>query len=183
MVPAPRGLMPAGALFTLPCMSGKWRGKPMRILLLMVSHVLVGALGFALGVYALPILIAPPAPGAEQVAQIAERASFRGEFTRDLQDSDALHWGEGAVSVGPDSIALMGELAPGPDYQLYLSPAFVETEADFQRLKGEMQHVGPVKTFDNFVVALPEDVDLTRYDTVIVWCETFGEFITAARYR
>ena len=42
--------------------------------------------------------------------------------------------------------------------------------------------VGPVKTFENFVVALPAGVDVTRYNSVVVWCESFGEFITAARY-
>ncbi|TNI64966.1 hypothetical protein CF133_22955, partial [Aeromonas salmonicida] len=93
------------------------------------------------------------------------------------------HWGEGEVSVGPDAITLMGRLAPGPDYQLYLSPTFVESEADFARLKGQMVRVGPVKTFDNFIVPLPPEVDPARYTSVIIWCESFGQFITAARYR
>ena len=65
----------------------------------------------------------------------------------------------------------------------YLSPTFVETEADFQRLKPSMLRVGDVKTFENFVVTLPAGVDLTKYAAVVVWCETFGEFITAARYQ
>ena len=155
----------------------------MRIFLLLVSHALAGAMGFALGIYALPLLIAPPSPTDEEVVELARQASFSGQFVRELADSDALHWGEGDVAVGPDAVVLMGSLAPGPDYQLYLSPQFVETEADFHRLKAGMRHVGPVKTFENFVVALPGDIDLSRYDTVIVWCETFGEFITAARYR
>ena len=30
---------------------------------------------------------------------------------------------------------------------------------------------------------LPPGTDLTRYDTVVIWCETFSQFITAARYR
>jgi hypothetical protein len=77
----------------------------------------------------------------------------------------------------------MGKLAPGPDYKLYLSPEFVETEADFARLKPQMLRVGKVKTFDNFLVPLPPGVDVTRYTTVIVWCESFGQFITAAKYR
>jgi hypothetical protein len=32
-------------------------------------------------------------------------------------------------------------------------------------------------------VPLPDGVDLADYDTVVVWCESFGEFITAASYR
>ena len=81
------------------------------------------------------------------------------------------------------SIALAGELAPGPDYKLYLSPEFVETEADFKQLKPGMVRVADVKTFKNFLVPLPEGVDPARYTTVIVWCETFSQFITAAKYR
>ncbi|MGD9833820.1 MAG: DM13 domain-containing protein, partial [Piscinibacter sp.] len=102
---------------------------------------------------------------------------------RDLEDSDALHWGEGVVSVGARSIGLVGELAPGPDYKLYLSPEFVETEAEFMRLKASMVRVGDVKTFKNFLVAVPESVDIAQYNTVIIWCEAFGQFITAAQYR
>ena len=155
----------------------------MKKLLLLVSHAAALAIGFALGVYALPILIAPPAPSAEEVGRIAAEANFKGAFRRDLKDSDALHWGEGEVSVGARAIALRGKVAPGPDYKLYLAPEFVETEADFMRLKPRMVRVGDVRTFENFVVAVPETVDVSRYNTVIVWCETFSQFITAAKYR
>ena len=155
----------------------------MRKLLLVGSHLLALAIGFALGVYTLPILIAPPAPSAAEVAVQAEKATYKGQFRRDLKDSDALHWGEGTVSVGRTSIALAGEVSPGPDYKLYLSPEFVETEADFKRLKPSMVRVGDVKTFKNFVVPVPEAVDPARYNSVVVWCETFSQFITAARYR
>ena len=108
---------------------------------------------------------------------------FTGQFRRDLKDSDFLHWGEGTVSVSATAISLMGKVAPGPDYRLYLSPEFVETEADFHRLKPRMARVGEVKTFENFIVPLPPGADPGAYNTVIVWCESFGQFITAAKYR
>lgn len=44
-----------------------------------------------------------------------------------------------------------------------------------------MINVGDVKTFDRFMVTLPQDLPLDNYTTVIVWCETFGEFITSAK--
>lgn len=154
-----------------------------RNLLLALSHLAVLAVGFGLGVYFLPILVAPPAPTAAEVSAQARQATFTGRFRRDLADSDPLHWGEGTVSIGPDAIALDGRLAPGPDYKLYLSPEFVETEADFLRLKPAMLRVGDVKTFENFVVPLPASADPSRYAAVIVWCERFGQFITAAKYR
>lgn len=159
------------------------RPSVMKKLLLLGTHLLALAIGFALGVYLLPILTAPAAPSAADVAAAAAGASFQGRFRRDLADSDALHWGEGTVSVSRATIALVGELAPGPDYKLYLSPEFVETEADFLRLKGQMVRVGDVKTFKNFLVAVPASIDPAKYTTAIIWCETFGQFITAARYR
>ena len=155
----------------------------MRKLLLLMTHLAMLAAGFALGVYALPILIAPTAPTSSDVGAQASQASFRGQFRRDLEGSDALHWGEGTVSVGPRSIGLAGELAPGPDYKLYLSPEFVETEAAFNRLKPRMARVGDIRTFKNFLVPVPESIDTTQYNTVVVWCERFGQFISAARYK
>ena len=155
----------------------------MKTLLLVASHLVVLAIGFALGVYPLPILIAPAAPTTAEVAAQAKTARYTGQFRRDLKDSDALHWGEGAVSVGPKTIVFEGELAPGPDYKLYLSPSFVETEADFKRLKPQMMRIADIKTFKNFAVHVPGSVDIEAYSSVIIWCETFSQFITAAKYK
>lgn len=152
-------------------------------LLLLATHVAVAGAGFAVGIYALPILIAPPSPTEQEIKAAMEQLQFTAQFKRDLKDSDSLHWGEGAVSVGATAITLEGELAPGPDYKLYLSPEFVETEADFHRLKSSMVRVGDVKTFKNFLVPLPPGVDPAKFSAVIVWCESFGQFITAAKYR
>jgi hypothetical protein len=80
-------------------------------------------------------------------------------------------------------ISLQGRIAPGPDYKLYLSPQFVETEGDFLRLKPQMVRVGDVKTFENFIVKVPADVEPGKFTAVIVWCESFSQFITAAQYK
>jgi len=157
--------------------------KVRTLILLVATHCAVGVAGFAVGIYALPILTAPPAPSESAIEAISSQARYTAEFRRDLEDSDALHWGEGKVSVGSRSITLMGRLAPGPDYKLYLSPEFVETESDFNRLKSNMVRVGDVKTFENFVVEVPPGIDPSDFNSVIVWCEAFGQFITSARYR
>ncbi len=94
-----------------------------------------------------------------------------------------MHWGEGKVTVGKRAIALMGKVSPGPDYKLYLVPEFVETEAQFLKVKARSVRVGDIKTFENFIVPVPADVDVAQYTTVLVWCETFSEFISAAKYR
>ena len=154
-----------------------------RTLLFTVSHLATLAIGFALGVYLLPILIAPEGPSQQDIRSSMPSTLWTGEFRRNLKGSDALHWGEGTVSVGKDSVSLVGRLAPGPDYKLYFSTEFVETKADFLRLKPQMVRVADVKTFDNFLVPLPAGFDASKYTSVIVWCETFGQFITAAKYR
>lgn len=155
----------------------------MKWLALIVSHALALGAGVGLGVYLLPIWIAPHPPSAQEVVERTGPAALVGTVSPTLRDSDWLHWGEGTLRVGPRAIGFVGEIAPGPDYKLYLSPEFVETEADFLRLKDRMVRVGDVRTFRNFLVPVPEGVDPTRLVAAIVWCETFGQFITAARYR
>ena len=151
--------------------------------LLVATHCAAVVVGFAGGIYALPILIAPSTPSEAEIKAISSQTKYTAQFRKDLKDSDALHWGEGAVSVGSQAITLMGKLAPGPDYKLYLSPEFVETEADFHRLKSTMLRVGDVKTFDNFVVEVPAGIDPSNYTSVIIWCEAFSQFITSAKYQ
>lgn len=152
-------------------------------LALLASHLVAVGAGFAAGIYFLPILTAAPAPDVAMVEQVVETREFVARFSRDREDSDAFHWGDGEVSIGSDAIAFVGELAPGPDYRLYLSPEFVETEADFNRLKSSMVQVGEIKSFDGFLLPLAPDVEPGQYSAVIVWCEAFGQFITSGRYE
>lgn len=154
-----------------------------KLITLFISHSVALAIGFAAGIYLLPILTAPPAPSVSEVNKAAESARYKAKFRRALKDSDALHYGEGTVTISADSISFMGTLAPGPNYKLYLSPEFVETESDFLRLKSQMVVVSDIKTFNNFLVKIPETINPSQYTSVIIWCEAFGQFITAAQYQ
>lgn len=155
----------------------------MKKLFLLVSHTIMLAVGFAAGIYLLPILTQPPAPEEQQLGAVAAKAMFTGQFKRDLEDSDALHYGDGTLYVSENAISFDGVLAPGPDYRLYLSPVFVETRADFLANKAQMVQVGDVRTFNDFLLALPEGVSPADYTTAIVWCESFSIFITAGQYQ
>ena len=154
-----------------------------RLILLLCSHGAVLAVGFTLGVYFLPILTEPQGPDEAVLAEAAAGAQYQVSLTRDLAGSDFLHWGEGTVSISPQQIVHKGELSPGPDYKLYLVKEFVEDEAGFLAVKDAAVQLGDVKTFDGFIVDVPADVSIDDYTTVLVWCEAFGEFITAAKYR
>ena len=151
--------------------------------LLIFSHLTIAIVGFAIGIYSLPILTAPKPPTNNELKQLTDDRVFTTEFKRELEGSDFLHWGEGQVSLGKEFITFDGKLSPGPDFKLYLSPEFIETEEEFNRLKSSMRVIGDVNTFNNFIVKVPKDVELTNFNTVVVWCESFGEFITSSKYR
>jgi hypothetical protein len=154
----------------------------LRGLILLATHILALIAGFALGVYTLPILTAQRADKAALHAT-AGSALFHGRFERNLKGSDFLHWGEGEVRVLADRIAHEGRLAPGPDYKLYLSPSFVDSKEAFLKVKGQSRRIGDVKSFDGFLIDVPTGVDVKAYTTVVVWCEAFSQFISAAKYR
>ncbi len=155
----------------------------MRWLLLLVSHVAALGIGFAAGIYTLPILIATKGPDQQVVTGAASAALYKGRFERNLKGSDRLHWGEGDVFILRDGVVHSGKLAPGPDYRVYLAPQFVDTKEGFLAIKGASRAVGEVKSFDGFVVVVPPGVDVAQFNTVVVWCEAFSAFITAAKYR
>ncbi len=154
-----------------------------RLIILAITHGGALAVGFALGVFLLPILTAPDSPDAAMLEEKAQIALFRAELTRNLKGSDFLHWGEGTISVTATQIVHEGKLAPGPDYKLYLVSEFVAHEDEFLPLKEASVRVGDVKTFGGFLLDVPPGVDVSNYTTVLVWCEAFSEFITAAKYR
>ena len=129
-----------------------------KFLRVVITHGIALGIGFALGIYLLPVLIAPEAPSDEAIRSSIQQANFRATFTRELPGSDFLHWGEGEISISATRIGFTGALA-------------------------ESARVGAVKTFDNFLLDIPPGIDPAEYRAVVVWCETFSEFITAASYR
>jgi len=153
------------------------------MLKLMATHTLTLLIGVAAGIYMLPLLTAGDSPDKNILDQVMENRHYSGTFSRDREDSDLLHWGEGELSIGPSRIAFSGRLAPGPDYRLYLSPVFIETERAFIEQKQSMKEVGAINTFDGFLIDIPTRVDAATYTTAIVWCETFDQFITSAVYK
>lgn len=154
-----------------------------RWLILTATHILVLSVGFAGGIYLLPILTAPPSPTEVALQNSASEAVYFGRFARDLEGSDLLHRGTGEVRIAPDRIAHLGRLSPGPDYKLYLAPRFVETKAAFLEIKSSSVRLGDVKTFNGFILQVPRGVDVDDYSAVVIWCEAFDQFISAAEYR
>lgn len=154
-----------------------------RLTLLLATHALTLAAGFGAGVYLLPILTAPDGPNAAVVAQAMANSEHSARFERGLKGSDPVHWADGKVGVSAMQIVFDGRMAPGPDYKVYLAREFVDNRSDFLRIKQDAQLIGDVKTFDRFLLDVPADLDVEAYTTVVVWCEAFSQFISAAQYR
>lgn len=158
-----------------------WR---QRFVLALTIKFLAGlVIGFGLGVYFLPIIIADAPVDRMVIEQAAKQSSFKAEFIRDLPGSDALHWGEGVLYLSPGKVSLDGSLAPGPDYRLYLTPEYVDTEEAFFAIKGESLEIARIMGFEDFSYTVAEGVDYSRYNSVVIWCERFSQFITAGRLQ
>ena len=154
-----------------------------KILILLFTHGFVLIVGFGLGVYFLPILTAPKSVEISKINEYENMSLYQTEFVRAFRGSDPLHWGEAKVTVSNNKITVNGSIAPGPDYKLYLTNEFTQHEDEFLPIKETAQYVAEVKSFENFVVSVPSDVDVSKFNTVVIWCESFNEFITAAKYQ
>ena len=155
----------------------------MRWLILTATHLAMLAIGFAIGIYTLPILTAPRASDTAALQNLGSETLYVGHLVRNLKGSGLLHWGEGEVRISRNQIAHIGRLAPGPDYKLYLAPRFVDTKEAFLVIKDMSVRVGNVKTFSGFIIEVPPSIDVRDYGAVVVWCEAFDQFISAAEFR
>ena len=164
------------------------------------SHALswlVGAvMGFAGGIYALPILVAynnaeqakSNLPKTKTVMMDKSNAisdkTYTGTFNPDAKDSDFLHrgWGDITISDGTIKFHENVKLTPGPDYRLYVIPTYTETESEFQAIKAGAIEIAQIKQFDGTQsFPIPDGLDVSGYEAVLIWCEAFKEFITVAK--
>ena len=151
-------------------------------IILSFTHISALFFGFALGIYLLPILIAPDSSNIMDIDQLQSDAAYKTKFIRDLAGSDLLHWGEADVTISDKHIVIKGKIAPGPDYKVYLTQQFVENEKEFLAIKDSAAYIADVNIFENFIVHVPSEININEYNAVVIWCETFSEFITAAQY-
>jgi len=155
----------------------------MKFIFLLFSHGAVLGIGFALGVYFLPILTAPKSANLSQIEQVVSNPVYKAEFKKGQRGNDFFHWGEGQLVITNNEIALKGKVAPGPDYKIYLTKKFVEHEDEFLPIKQNALYVADLKVFENFIVPLDKKINFEYYNTILIWCEAFKEFIASAKYN
>ena len=60
---------------------------------------------------------------------------------------------------------------------------FGKVSGSFLEVKNNALLYGIVNTFNGFIVMNSYEVDVKEFTTIIIWCEPFSEFITAAKYQ
>ena len=40
-----------------------------------------------------------------------------------------------------------------------------------------------LKNFENFIIPINSNINFSEYNTILIWCEAFKEFITSAKYQ
>jgi hypothetical protein len=148
----------------------------------LLGGILGTGLGFAGGIFFFPYLFPPPT-AVEALTETDKNSPViaRGTFIH-ADPSDPVHWGKGSVSLRRDSVFLEEnfEVGPGPKYHVYLVP-----KAEFRRagdLKEQMfVDLGRLRSFKGSQrYAIPSDIDISKYASLIIWCEAFSVLISPA---
>lgn len=154
----------------------------LRDIVMFVFGGLVGVgVGVALGFFLFPFVFPPP-PAMETLTE-ADRAHLvaTGTFIH-ANPSDPIHYGKGKVSVYERAVFLEQdfEVGPGPAFHVYLVPkASIRTSSDMKDVM--FVDLGRLRSFKGSQrYAIPTGVDLTKYPSVIIWCERFGVLISPA---
>lgn len=154
----------------------------MRWLLAFLFGAVFGAAGgVALGFFLFPFVFPPPQATETLQASNDSRLVAKGTFIH-ANPSDPIHYGSGGVSVYSDTVFLNEdfEVGPGPKYHVYLVPkASIRSSADV----GDTMFVdlGQLRAFQgsqNYTI--PAGVDLSLYQSVVIWCEHFSVLISPA---
>jgi hypothetical protein len=158
-------------------MRSLWRG----LAIFLLGGILGTGFGVALGFFLFPFVFPPP-PAAEQLTE-ADRSALHatGAFIH-ANPSDPIHWGRGKVSVYERTVFLEPdfEVGPGPKYHVYLVPAAsIRNEAAVK--EAMFVDLGRLRAFKGSQrYAIPAGLDLTKYPSVVIWCEQFSVLISPA---
>jgi len=155
------------------------------IIVFVIGGLFGTAVGFALGIFVYPYLFLADIVATERLdASASKRLVATGDFIH-ANPSDPIHYGRGKVKVFENLVFLEGdfEVGPGPKFHVYLVPdrqVIPSTEVartmfvDLGRLKA-------FKGSQNY--AVPHGVDVSRYGSVVIWCEQFGVLISPAALK
>lgn len=155
------------------------------VLIFVIGGLFGTAAGFALGIFVYPYIFLADIVATEKVESPASRKLVaKGTFIH-ANPADPIHYGRGGATVYQDLLHLESnfEVGPGPKFHVYLVPEKNVTPSTHVA-KTMYVDLGRLKAFkgsQNYPV--PPGVDLSRYESVVIWCEQFGVLISPAALR
>lgn len=151
------------------------------LVIFLVGAVLGTAFGVAVGFFAFPYVFPPPPAAESLAASQSETPVATGTFIH-ANPSDPVHYGSGGVKVFDNLVFLDMDfdVGPGPKFHVYLVPK--EKVRQSSDVKGTMYiDLGRLRSFQGSQnYSIPQGVDLTKYPSVVIWCEQFGVLISPA---
>ena len=150
-----------------------------------IGGLLGAAAGFALGIFVYPFIFLADIVAAERVENPASKqVAAKGTFIH-ANPSDPIHYGKGRVTVYEGLVHLEAdfEVGPGPKFHVYLVPEKRVTPST-NVAKTMFVDLGRLKAFkgsQNYPV--PPGVDLSKYGSVVIWCEHFAVLISPAELK
>ena len=158
-----------------------WQWRSLAVFL--GGGVLGTGFGVALGFFLFPFVFPPP-PAAEQLTETDRRARVIAEGTfihANPQRSHPLGQGQrDRAARTACSSARTSRSAPAPSIHVYLVPkAPIRASGD---LAGQMfVDLGRLRAFKGSQrYAIPAGLDLSKFQSVIIWCEQFSVLISPA---
>ncbi|MGD9501948.1 MAG: DM13 domain-containing protein [Methyloceanibacter sp.] len=147
----------------------------------LLGGVLGAAFGVALGFFLFPFVFPPPEAKDTLTQAEASKLVAKGSFIH-ANPNDPVHYGKGGVSVYENVVFLHEdfEVGPGPDFHVYLVPAADIRDAG--QVTGTMfVDLGRLRAFKGSQkYPIPAGVDLTKFPSVVIWCQQFSVLISPA---
>jgi hypothetical protein len=157
-----------------------------------IAFILGGLLGLIAGaggmLIAFPFIFPPPvvseAPPGAGATTVSRLGTF--QFDEQAPGRDLIHWtnGTGGIYRSDRMIVIRFDdnfrAGPGPNYWVSLNTVSVGEAAAFKADAGRMK-LAPLKSFSggqNYTV--PDRIDIARFRTVTIWCESFSAYIGSA---
>jgi predicted small secreted protein len=155
-------------------------------LLIALAGLIAGVIiGVAVTIVIYPFIFPPPEVN-EQISNIkSKRIIASGSFIHP-NPNDPVHWGKGGISIylGVNTIEIFlerdFEVGPGPAYHVYLSAGNHINNND-KFITAENMDIGKLKSFrGSQIYNAPADVNLSKINSVVIWCKTFNQLISSA---
>ena len=137
--------------------------------------------GVGIGFFVFPFVFPPPAASDTLTTEELTAVIARGQFIH-ANKMDPVHYGSGGVTVLQQTVFLESDfdVGPGPKFHVYLVPKrSIRRSADVKDT--DFIDLGRLRSFKGSQkYAVPETINLTEYQSVVIWCAAFGVLISPA---